>query len=362
MAEGGEQDNAQKTEEPTAKRREDALKKGQVVTSREVNHFFILLCLAALVIIMAPGLMESLKFRLSPYILLAHDVSIDDRSFLQNMRALMTDLLLEMLIFVMMCVAAVFAANAVQNRFVLSLEPIKPKLEKISPIKGVGRLFSRRNLVEFLKGILKIVIVGAIVVIAVYPYKEYLQLLPDESIFDILAFISTISARILIAVCVITALIALIDFAYQKYEHTQQLRMTKQEVRDEYKQQEGDPMVKQRLRQIRRERLSKQMMAAVPEADVVITNPTHYAVALKYDTATMIAPKLIAKGKDKVALRIKERAEEHKIIVMRNPPLTRLLFDNVAIDDEIPLEYYKAVAEIIGYVYKLKGIDLSKPN
>lgn len=354
-----DQEQSQKTEEPTQKRKEDALKKGQVVTSREVNNFFLLLSLTILITMLAPGMMSSIKQSLSTYITMAHNVSIDDRSFRINMSDLLFSLLGDMIIFVLLAVAAVFAANAMQNRFVLSTEPIKPKFSKISVIKGIGRLFSRKTFVEFIKGIIKISIVGAIVVIAIYPYKEQMRLLPDKDIFDILSFISLICTRIMIGVCIITALIAALDFFYQKFEHTQQLRMTKQEVKDEYKQQEGDPMVKQRLRQIRRERLSKQMMANVPEADVIVTNPTHYAVALKYESLTMNAPMVVAKGKDKVALRIKEMAEKHKIIVMRNPPLARLLFDHAEMEEEIPIEYYKAVAEIIGYVFKLKGIELT---
>lgn len=354
-----QQEQSQKTEEPTQKRLQDALKKGQVVTSREVNNFFILLALTFLIILIAPDLMTDIKSRLSDYIWKAHNIDLDDRSFLINMRALLLALLGDFLLTIMLVIGAIVAANAVQNRFVLTLEPIKPKLEKISVIKGLGRMFSRRSLVEFLKGILKIIIVGAVVVIAIYPFKETMRLLPSESITDILTYISTMTGRIMIGVCAIMFLIAIMDFMYQKFEHIQQLKMTKQEVKDEYKQQEGDPQIKQKLRQIRRERLSRQMMAAVPEADVVITNPTHYAVALKYDSASMNAPKLVAKGMDKVAERIKDIAYENKIMVMRNPPLTRLLYDNVQLDEEIPLEYYKAVAEIIGYVYKLRGIQIT---
>jgi flagellar biosynthetic protein FlhB len=308
--------------------------------------------------LLAPGIMSDIKHRLNRFIAMPHDIDIDEATFINGMGDLLGGLLADTSLAILLFITAIFAANAVQNRFIWSAESIKPKLEKISVIKGVGRMFSRRSLVEFLKGIFKIVIVGAVVIIAVYPFKESKRLLPGEDIAELLIFISTVTGRIMIGVCMITFLIAIIDFIYQKFEHIQKLKMSKQEIKDEYKQQEGDPMIKQRLRQIRRERLSKQMMAAVPDADVIITNPTHYAIALKYDALTMPAPLLIAKGKYKVALRIRERAEEHKITIMRNPPLTRLLFDNVDVDEQIPMEYYQAVAEIIGYVYKLKGKTL----
>lgn len=355
-----DQDQSQKTEDPTAKRLEDARKKGQVPTSREVNNFFILLSLTFFIMLMAPGMMESLKLRLSRFIGAPDDMDLESTAFGDLMMDVLVGVLQDTSLFVVAVIGAILAANAVQNRFMITLEPIKPKLEKISVIKGFGRLFSRRSFVEFIKGILKIVIVGVVVVVAFWPYKEGLRLLPDEDLHETLIFISAICGRIMIGVCMIMFLIAIIDFMYQKFEHIQQLKMTKQEIKDEYKQQEGDPIVKQRLRQIRRERLSKQMMAAVPDADVVITNPTHYAVALKYDAAKMNAPLLVAKGKDKVAARIRDIAEQHKIILMRNPPLTRLLFDNVEVDAEIPMEYYQAVAEIIGYVYKLRGIELKR--
>jgi flagellar biosynthetic protein FlhB len=353
-------DKSQKTEDPTHKRLEDARKKGQVPNSREVNHFFILLSLTFLIMLMLPGIMADVKHRLSAYIGMAHDFRIDEASFRQNMGDLLLGILTDCTLAIITVIGAVIAASAVQNKFLLSTEPIKPKLEKISIIKGIGRLFSRRSMVEFLKGILKIIIVGAVVIIAVYPEKEAMRLLPAKDIYDILMFISTIAGRIMIGVCIIMFLIAVLDFSYQKFEHIQQLKMSMQEIKDEYKQQEGDPQIKQKLRQIRRERMSKQMMAAVPDADVIITNPTHYAVALKYNPDNMNAPLLVAKGKDKVAAKIREIAEDHKITIMRNPPLTRLLFDNVDVEAEIPMEYYQAVAEIIGYVYKLRGIELKR--
>lgn len=355
-----DQDDSQKTEDPSHKRLEDAFRKGQVVNSREISSFFILLSLTFLIAVLLPGIMESVFERLKPYIEMPEDIDLDNANFLLEMKDLMIDMLLIMIVPALMVVAAVFAASLIQHPFNLSLEPIVPKFSKISPMKGLGRLFSRRNFVEFLKGLIKITIVGAIVVSVVRPTLPYMQILPDEDMQNLLSFILTTCTNIMIAVCAIMFLIAIADYMYQRFEFMKNLRMSKQDMKDEYKQQEGDPLIKQKIRQLRRERAQKRMMENVPNADVVITNPTHYAIALKYDQATMNAPHVVAKGTDKVALRIREIAEANKVFVMRNPALTRLLYDHAEIDEEIPLTYYKAVAEVIGYVYKLKGINLKK--
>ncbi len=357
---GDDQDESQKTEDPSHKRLEDAFKKGQVATSREVSSFFILLSLTFLITVLLPGIMESVEYRLSRYIEMPEDIDLDSPTFLIEMQDLMSDMLLIMIVPALMAVAAVFAASLIQNPFSISADPLAPKLSKISPIKGFTKIFSRKNFVEFLKGLLKIIIVGAIVVSMIRPTMPHMMLLPDEDMQNLLAFILQVSTDIMIAVCAVVFLIAIADYMYQRFEFLKNLRMSKQDQKDEYKQQEGDPLIKQRIRQLRRDRAQKRMMENVPNADVVITNPTHYAIALKYDQATMRAPHVIAKGVDKVALRIREVAEANKVYIMRNPALTRLLYDHAEIDEEIPLTYYKAVAEVIGYVYKLKGINLKK--
>ncbi|MAR56630.1 MAG: flagellar biosynthesis protein FlhB [Rickettsiales bacterium] len=354
-----DQDDAQKTEDPTQKKLEDAQKKGQVASSREIMSFFILLAFTFIIIVLLPPTMQDLKLTLEKFILIPEDIDIDGQGFNQTMAELLMAVTADMALLMLLVIVAVFAGKLMQGKIRFATEPIKPKLEKISPLKGVKRMFSMKSIVEFIKGIFKIIIVGGVAVMAVYPEKEYLRLLPDEDIMTIMHFMSMVIARMMIGIIIVIFIIAALDYAYQVFEYMKQLRMTKQEVKDEYKQQEGDPHIKAKLRQLRRERLSKQMMAAVPEADVVVTNPTHFAVALKYDSMNMNAPMVIAKGKDKVALRIKEIAEQNKIITMRNPPLARLLFDNAPMDEEIPGDYYRAVAEIISYVYRLRGIDLS---
>lgn len=351
-----EQDDAQKTEEPTHKRLQDAFKKGQKASSREINNFFILIALTFFVATMMPGVMGDLHNLLKPYIMMPDQYSMEYGGFYQKMSELLGSVLVLMVPFMLMMMVAALAGGMIQNRINFALESIKPKWSKVSPLKGLKRLFSLRSLVEFSKGIVKISVVGVVSFAAFYSVFDMFELLPDTAIEDAMKFAQEIAVNMLMGTVIVVFLIAAVDYAYQKFEFIKNLRMTKQEVKDEYKQQEGDPLVKQKLRQIRMERARNNMMANVQEADVVVTNPTHYAIALKYDSNTMNAPMVVGKGLDKVALRIRELAERHDIPIVRNPPMARILYDDAEMDAEIPLQYYKAVAEIIGYVYKLKGL------
>jgi len=209
--------------------------------------------------------------------------------------------------------------------------------------------------VEFVKGILKIAIVAAVIVLLLWPEREVIFLVTSMDAAQFMGALQGLAIRVLVGVLAIMTVIAAIDFLYQKQQHTKELRMSKQDLKDEFKQSEGDPMIKARLRQIRTERARRRMMSAVPEADVVVTNPTHYAVALKYRHEAMDAPILVAKGADQVAFRIREVAKDHDISVVDESPSASALCDNVDLDQAIPAEHYKAVAEIIGYVMRLKG-------
>jgi len=256
---------------------------------------------------------------------------------------------------ILVLMVAAVSANLVQAKVVISAENMKPKLSKLSPIKGAIKIVSPKGLTEFGKGILKITIVGVVVFSIIWPKREILPQLIGIDLSTIFFVVRSIVLQILAAVVIIMVLVALLDFQYQKYEHKKNLRMSKQDIKDEGKQTDGDPMVKARLRSLRLERGRQRMMQAVPEADVVITNPTHFAVALQYEAKSMEAPKLVAKGVDHLALRIREIAEENGVPVVENPPVARALYATVEIDAEVPNEHYKAVAEIIGYVMKLKG-------
>lgn len=348
-------DDSQKTEDPTHKKLEDARKKGQLPSSREVNSFFLMLAMAGILLGFLPNVTPRLIPNLTPFLSAADDFPMGEGAFISITSDLLSNI--ASIIFPMFLIAmvAALAGGAIQSKLNFSTDPIKPKWERISPMKGLKKLFSMRSVVEFLKGILKIAVVGIVGWYAVEPHVTGLRVLATKETSESIMFLMTLTSRMITGMLSILFLIAIGDYLYQRHEYMKNLRMTKQEIKEEYKQQEGDPHVKQKVRQLRMERARKRMMAAVPNADVIITNPTHFAVALQYDEQTMSAPTIIAKGSDKVALKIREIAEQNKIPVMRNPPLARALYDNGEVDKEIPLEHYQAVAKIIGYVYKLRG-------
>ncbi len=244
-------------------------------------------------------------------------------------------------------------ANLIQHRPLLSVEPITPRFSKISPLAGAKRLFSSESLVNFGKGLLKLGVVGTVVVLVVLPERDRLDTMMTADPLIILADFQEIGLKIFTAVLAVVTVIALADYLYVRQKWWKKQMMTVQETRDEYKQMEGDPKVKGKLRQLRQERSRQRMMASVPDATVVITNPTHFAVALKYEKG-MKAPKCVAKGADAVALRIRELAKKHDVPIVENPPLARALFAAVDIDDSIPGEHFQAVAEVIGFVMRLK--------
>ncbi len=249
---------------------------------------------------------------------------------------------------------AAFGASYLQFGLLWSAENLMPSLDKISPLSGFKRIFSLRSVTELLKGMLKIAVVATVVGAFVLPSVGDIHRLIGMDMIQLMAVINDKVHIVLIGVFAVMGVIAVADILYQRFEYMKGLRMSRQELRDEFKQTEGDPLVKGRLRQLRMERARRRMMGEVPNADVVVTNPTHYAVALKYDQSAMSAPKVVAKGTDKVAERIREVAKDADVPIVENPPLARGLYAAVDIDQEIPPEYYKAVAEVISYIFKLK--------
>jgi flagellar biosynthetic protein FlhB len=252
-------------------------------------------------------------------------------------------------------VVLAIAANVGQVGLLWAPTKIAPQLQKISLINGVGRLFSMRTVVEFLKGLAKLVAVAAVAFGLVFSAMNDIELISSFSLGQILDRIQLVAILLTAGTVAVMTVVAALDYAFQRRSFIKQMRMTKQEVRDEHKQAEGDPQIKARIRRLRMERAQKRMMAAVPEADVVITNPTHFAVALAYEMETMSAPRLVAKGADVLAQRIREIAEENQVPLVENPPLARALYASVELDQEIPPEHYQAVAQVIGYVMRLKG-------
>jgi len=344
----------ERTERATPKKREDARKKGQVAKSREVSSVAVLV--AGLIFFwfgsaaMGEKFMDLTRWSLSQSAVFGVDYS--------NIHSLSIDVIYRVFVLVFpLFLAALFVSllvNYLQVGFVLSAESVQPKFSKIDPIQGFGRLFSIRSLVELVKNIFKILIVGFAVYIIMRGEAERFVLLVDQSVWGILLYICGVSFKIILSVCLVLILLAALDYAYQKWEFEKELRMTKQEIKDESKQSEGDPLIKARIRRLQREAARKRMMANVPKADVVITNPTHLAVALLYDQEKMSAPTVVAKGADFIAQNIKDIARKHHVPIVNNKPLAQVLYRKVDVDEIIPANLYRAVAEVLAFVYGMK--------
>lgn len=351
-----EQDDSQKTEEATPKRLEEARKKGQVVSSKEITHWFMIFGSALALLLASPIYMRPLAEDLSVFFHGSHIIFSDGENLLDFFRQFLLRIGFWVLIPLSILMVTAFLGNVVQNGFFVSGESLIPKLEKLSPLKGIKRLFSMKSLIEFLKGLLKIGLIGGgaiwITKNTLPPVATFVGIGVDRAMRSL--WIQ--AAYIFVTILALLFFVAAFDYLYQFLSHRKQLRMTKQELKEEYKQSEGDPQIKGKLRQLRQERARQRMMSAVPTATVIITNPTHFSVALRYESTTMTAPMVVAKGQDHLALKIREIAREHGIPLMENPPLARALYAGVDIDREIPEEHYTAVAEVIRYVMKIKGV------
>ena len=341
-----------KTEEPTAKKRADARKKGQVGKSQELNTAFVLLIgFFALYV-----LWERIYFSIASYTtyVFSHmNQSVDTENIVRifiSIVELLFQTSMPIMVFIMIIGLAI---NFFQVGLNFNTEAIEPKLDKLNPINGFGRIFSKRSLVELFKSLFKIAVIGA----AIYTVLvDQIMTLPQFIYFDLEASLGAISEIVFgmaFKICGIIMILGVLDLFYQKWQTTQDLKMTKQEVKDEYKQSEGDPQIKGKIKQKQRQMAMARMMQEVPKADVIVTNPTHFAVALEYHKG-MVAPRVLAKGQDLVAQRIKDIAREHGIAIVENKPLARALFASTEIGDVVPQELYQAVAEVLAYVYRLK--------
>ncbi|WP_414859269.1 flagellar biosynthesis protein FlhB [Paenibacillus haidiansis] len=345
----------EKTEKATPKKRQDARKKGQVAKSQEVPGALILL--GSFMCLMAFG--GYIKDRLVSlfsdvfYHRLTMEVTQENVMIMLGDYAVQILLLLAPVFLVVVVIGIV--ANYGQIGFLLTGEPLKMKLNKLNPIQGFKKIFSMHALVEFLKSVLKLSIIGYLVYSTIWGAKKYiasLGLIPVEQAFQ---FTSQLTMNMGLKIAAALLVLAAMDYMYQRYEHEKNLKMSKQDIKDEYKKMEGDPLIKGKIRERQRRMAIQRMMQEVPKADVIITNPTHFAVALKYDGSQMEAPQVVAKGQDFVALRIKEIAKEHGVVTIENKPLARALFQRTEIGDTIPGDLFQAVAEVLAYVYKLQG-------
>ena len=345
--------DSDRTEDPTQKRLDEALERGDVVKSQEVSTWFLLgggtLMLAAFSGQMGSGLTTTFRGLVAN----AHQIPVDGRGLISIAGRIERDVLAAVGLPLGMLMLAAIIGNMIQHRLVWSTDSLKPKFSKISPMAGFKRLVSAQALANFIKGLVKLTVIGSVMGALLWPQRHRLEGLVQTDILGTLAVTRSLSLEMLTMVIAIMFLVAAADYLFQYRQWFERQKMSLREMKDEFKQTEGDPLIKAKLRQLRQARSRQRMMAAVPKASVIITNPTHYAIALQYDRG-MDAPICVAKGVDAVALKIREVGGEHSIPIVENPPLARALYATVEIDEEIPVEHYKAVAEVIGFVMKLR--------
>ena len=349
-----EQQGQERTEQPTAKRLNEARKKGQVARSRELNTLLVMLASAIALWLFSgtaiSGITDIMSAALSP----EGDVLKTPELISAHLGNVMLSALVLITPFLLITVVAALAGPAVMGGLLFSPEAVAFKLEKLDPIKGLGRVFSTKGLIELVKALLKFFLVlGVAVLVYKFMEREVMALIR----FDVIDGIVRAGGIIMLALVLLSAtlvLIAAIDVPYQLWSHNKQMKMTKQEIKDESKETDGRPEVKARVRQLQREASQRRMLQDVPDADVVITNPTHYSVALKYDTDGSGAPRVIAKGQDLIALKIRSIAIEHAVTIYEEPPLARALYGTTEIGDEIPGPLFLAVARVLAYVFHLR--------
>ncbi|UYO48234.1 flagellar biosynthesis protein FlhB [Rhodopseudomonas palustris] len=355
------EDSDEKTEEPTQKRLDDALKRGDVVKSQEVNTWFLIagatLVLSSFHESIGAGILAPMRNLIEKSWMLR----VDGDGLIALAKSLSYATLAAIGIPLLMLVIVAIASNMIQHRLVFSAEALTPKFSKLSPLEGAKRLFGKQAMANFLKGLFKVVALGIVMVAVLYPEHDRLDALLKMDVSALLGVTVALTLKLLGAVVAMLAFVAVGDYFFQYRQWHEKQKMSLQEIKEEFKQSEGDPHIKGRLRQLRYQRMKKRMMAEVPNASVVITNPTHFSVALKYERG-MSAPICVAKGVDAVAFKIREVAKEHGVPIVENVPLARALYATVEIDDEIPVEHYQAVAEVIGYVMNLKRAWSGRSN
>jgi len=354
MPESGGQE---RTERATTKRREEARRKGQVAQSREIPSVLILLTAMGFFYFAGSWMFENVSEVIGGIYARLGTLRLDAVS---DVNAFAVDIFKKVFLilipfFVPVLIAGI-AGNIGQIGFEIHGQPIKPKLDKLNPISGIKKFVSLKSLVEMVKSIFKVLFVGGIAYGVVSKETAKFPGLMQQEVGEILLFIGKVAFKIFFFVCLALILLAALDYLYQRWQYEKDLKMTKQEVKDERKQSEGDPKIKGRIRRMQLEMARRRMMEAVPQADVVITNPVHLAVALKFDAASMMAPAVVAKGSGHIAERIKETARNHQVPIIEDKPLAQALHKMVEIGEYIPVELYRAVAEILAYVYRLKGM------
>ncbi|MFZ0609640.1 MAG: flagellar type III secretion system protein FlhB [Xanthobacteraceae bacterium] len=348
-----ERDDSEHTEDPTPRRIEEAVRRGDVVKSIEVSTWFTIGGGTLLLMEFAGPMAANLKTTLGGLLMHLGDIPTDGPGLDDLAKVLATRVLAALGIPFLLLALAALLGNAIQHRILFSFDPVLPQLSRISPGAGLRRLFSRQALANFAKGLAKLALFGTVIGALLWPQRHRIMGLIGADPTLILPFTQALAMKMLGTVVAILAIVAAADYLFQYRQWYERQKMSVREMKEEYRQSEGDPAVKGKIRQLRHARARKRMMAKVPKASVVITNPTHFAVALQYERG-MNAPVCVAKGADLIARKIREVAEAHDIPIVENPPLARALHGTVEIDQEIPQEHYRAVAEIIGYVMRLR--------
>ncbi len=344
----------EKTEKATPKKRQDSRKKGQVPKSQDVNTGFLLLMVFGLLFLMGGRLKETLTgiFQHSFQEYITWEVTEN------QVYTVFVETLLEVskVVIPLMGIAIIagLTSNFLQVGVMFTGEPLKMDLKKLDPIQGAKKIFSVRALVELVKSLLKISLIGTITFSIIWLNKDHMLMVSQTSVEGALAFFGRTAVIMGLASALALLLLSVLDYSYQRFDHEKNIRMSKQDVKDEHKNMEGDPQIKSKIKEKQRQMSASRMMSEVPNADVVITNPTHYAIAVKYDEDKSDAPYVVAKGVDFLALKIKETAKMHDVITVENRPLARALYQHSEIDQSIDEQFYKAVAEILAYVYQLQ--------
>lgn len=347
----GESNGQEKTEQPTSKRRRDARKEGNVFQSKDISTIVMLLGVFIMVRFMMPLIYKTLREYMewllegiggdlyeyiSPQLLMVSLISFVKCAFPLLLAAMLLGII----------------AHGTQTKFNVSFQALKPKFSKLNPITGMKKLFALKNAVELLKNLIKIVLLLALLYNLVKGDVVKIARTIDMHPVVAAAHMMDMTFDLVMKVCMAFGVVAFFDFLYQRWEYERDLKMTKQEVKEEFKQTEGNPEIKGRIKKLQRQMAMSRMMQKVPQADVIVRNPTHFAVALKYDPETNGAPMVLAKGQDELALRIIKAGEENGVSIIENRPLARALYASCEVDREIPAEFYGAVAEILVYIYR----------
>ncbi|MEK8090551.1 flagellar biosynthesis protein FlhB [Thermithiobacillus plumbiphilus] len=344
----------EKTESPSPRREQEARDKGQVARSRELSTGMVLLASAGGLMAMGPGLYRAMAEMLEQGLHIDRQAAFDPALMLTAAAAPLSKMAVIFTPLALLLLLAVILPNFLVGGWIFSSKALMPDFSRLSPAKGLGRMFSKHALMELVKAILKLLAVGGVALWVLWDARMDLVSLANEPFSQASTHLGSLALRIFLILAAATALVVAVDVPFQLWSHHQQLKMTKEEVRQESKESDGDPHVKGRIRALQREAARKRMMSEIPTADVVVTNPTHFAVALRYKDGGMRAPQVVAMGADFLAARIREVAQEHYVPILEAPPLARALYHNSDIGQEIPAALYTAVAEVLAYVYQLR--------